>query len=125
MNNIIILFTALTVFALKYVFLLFDGPGKGWFPFSKQILSKAAYIDYLCTDLGYLVICVTIYFVSGKSNLSLLLLIIAIGYVIDYLLIYNEPFAHYKGIGVSYSLLAGMVLAAILFYEIITKLWFS
>ncbi|MDW0189337.1 MAG: hypothetical protein QOA70_06765 [Nitrososphaeraceae archaeon] len=127
MKNVIILFTATIVFALRYAFSLVPNDGKGWFPFSKQIISKAAYIDYLCIDVGYVVICTALYFMTGKSNTALMLLVISIGYVFDYILIYNEPVRyltfHNSKLGISYSLLAGIVLSVSLINGIIKWLF--
>jgi len=125
-DNVIILFASLIVFLLKYVMIMFPSSDKLYSPFSfsSQKISIQAYIDYLSTALGYVVISAFVWHVK-PNNVTLMVLWLSIGYVIDYLLFYNNPIKTVTigshDIGLSYSLFVSIALASILFIEIILK----
>lgn len=109
----ILLLCSLT-FILQFAWVLGpDSPSlHKMYPFSNQLITVQAYIDYFFRDIGYLILLYLMaHFILGMSNVLSLFFWLWLGYLIDYLLCYNEPFMRINlklfTLPVSYSLLAG------------------
>lgn len=96
------------------------------FPFHPQELSKQSYLDYAATRAGFCVLFLTIWWMSGKQWQYLVLFILICGYLIDYLLIYNNPFSYFylsgRKVPLSYTLF--MILSiGVVIYKTIAEEW--
>lgn len=95
------------------------------FLFSKQHLSWQSHVDYAATRTGFCILFAVIWYLSGKQWQYLALLLLMCGYLIDYLLTYNEPFAYSYLFGlkvpVSYTLFMIISAGAVIVKSIIEQ----
>lgn len=95
------------------------------FPFSKQELSWQSHVDYAATRTGFCILFAVIWYLSGKQWQYLALFILMCGYLIDYLLTYNEPwsYSHLFGhrVPLSYTLFMIISTGAVIFKSILDE----
>jgi hypothetical protein len=130
-SEILILCTV--VFILQFAWVLgVDNPElRKMYPFSDQLVSVQAYMDYFFRDISYMVmIYLMAKFIPGMSDRLGVFFWLWLGYLCEYLLCYNEPFARIPiqlgsillfTLPVSYSLFAGLTMIFITFYDILRK----
>lgn len=121
-NEILILCTV--VFILQFAWILgVDNPVvHKMYPFSNQLISVQAYMDYFFRNISYLImIYLMTKFIPGMSHALGIMFWLWLGYLVEYLLCYNEPFAFFGPIPLSYSLFAGITMIAITLKEILKK----
>ncbi len=114
-------------FALQFAYMIVPASKilKRRFLFSDQLISDQAYYDYLGKNFSYVVICITIALISQKLRMpSIFVGILAFGYVIDYLLTYNNPFMRIIILNKSFPCSYAMVLAIIFSVSMITSIIF-
>lgn len=119
-NEILILCSV--VFVLQFAWVLgTDNPTPHkMYPFSDQLISVQAYMDYFFRNTSYLIMMYLLAkFIPGMSDRLGIFFWLWLGYMIEYLLCYNEPFAYFGPIPISYSLFAGIIMIAITLNEII------
>jgi hypothetical protein len=85
------------------------------FPFHSQGLTRQTYVDYLGSRFSMSCLFWTLFIYSPRYKGQLFLFwLLSVGYLVDYLLIYNDPFAMLKGVPISYTyfmlLLSGWIL---------------
>lgn len=120
-SNEILILCAL-VFVLQFAWVLgTDNPTPHkMYPFSNQLISVQAYMDYFFRDISYLImIYLLAKFIPGMSHVLGIFFWLWLGYLIEYLLCYNEPFAYLGPIPISYSLFAGLTMISITLKAII------
>lgn len=99
-----------------------------FFPFHTQLLSKQAYIDYLAWRALLALIFVMFWYLADKHNSPyrheyFITMLLWIGFMIDYMLIYNDPGLYFTWTGftnrypsgelfipIGYPLIMGMVI---------------
>jgi hypothetical protein len=94
MSHKLILLVVFVALACLELYSLFPGQAERYitpFPFDKQVINVQAYIDYIGTRLCVILL---IFALWQYNEQMFWFFILAIGYLIDYLLIYNNPFAH-------------------------------
>jgi hypothetical protein len=81
----------------------------GMFKYSDQLISKQSYYHFIWLNVAFM-ICIHLVWLSLKQmRLSVgVFFILWFGYLIDYYLCYNEPFAHFGRLPISYSHIAGL-----------------
>lgn len=85
------------------------------YPFSDQLITVQAYIDYFLRDMSYLIlIYLMAKFVPGFSSELGFFFWLWLGYVFEYMLCYNEPFSYFGPIPISYSLFAGLAMIVVI-----------
>lgn len=92
------------------------------YPFSDQLTTIPTYVDYFMRDISYLImIYLMAKFIPGMSKELNIMFWLWLGYVIEYLLIYNEVITYVSlekiyislEIPVSYSLIAGLIMLGV------------
>lgn len=131
-SNEILILCAL-VFVLQFAWVLgTDNPTPHkMYPFSNQLISVQAYMDYFFRNISYLImIYLLAKFIPGMSDRLGIFFWLWLGYLCEYLLCYNEPFARIPiqhgsillfTLPVSYSLFAGLTMISITFYDILKR----
>jgi hypothetical protein len=91
-----------------------------YFPFSHQLLSRQAFYDYAFWRVTVLIFLSLMCFILPLIREYLTIFwFLWLGYLCDYLLCYNEPFAHFLGVPLSYSLFCGLTMIFIALYNIL------
>lgn len=122
-QEIKILIISIIVFLLNYVYLLWPESTEtfSYFKYNSQLLTKQAYVDYLCRIVQMIVIYYTLSSYIPKYRESLFLIgVLWLGYLIDYKLTYNQPWGWYGIIPLSYAFFMGIAMILILLYKILT-----
>lgn len=74
------------------------------FPFHSQCLTKQVYFDYLAKILAISILLFALFKFSPFYRDRLFILwLLSLGYLVDYLLIYNDPFTNLFGMQISYT----------------------
>lgn len=89
------------------------------YPFSDQLTTIPTYMDYFLRDVSYLImIYLMAKFIPSMSKVLGIMFWLWFGYVVEYLLIYNEPFAYWGLLPISYSLFAGAFMLIITLIDV-------
>lgn len=121
------------VFALQFAWVLgTDNQDlKKMYPFSNQLITVQAYMDYFFRDISLLIMFYLLAkFIPGMSDVLGFFFWLWLGYLCEYLLCYNEPFyrIHLKAwdislftLPVSFSLCFGLLMIFTTLYDILKK----
>lgn len=132
-DNAEILLLCTFVFTLQFAWIL--GPDSydlhKMYPFSDQMISVQAYTDYFFRDISYLIMLYLMTkFIPGLADRLQIFFWLWLGYLIEYLLCYNEPFTRLPikigaillfTLPVSYSLFAGLTMISLTLYDTLKK----
>jgi hypothetical protein len=113
----LVLFIIFIVFALQYLYMRFDADTTEYklFPFNeKQLMSIGAYVNSIAIYVSILILCIALMvFIKIERCYLVSVSLLWIGFIIDFILTYNDPFLFYHNFPMSYSLYAGLFLAGI------------
>lgn len=104
---------SITVLILQFVYLLWseDDTQFAFFPYSNQSMTKSCYANFIGI---YFSISVLFLLLSWQTNIKYWISLLWLGFLVDFLLTYNDPFMFYYTHGVyipiSYSLYMGVFL---------------
>lgn len=128
-----ILFGATAVFILQFAYLLipYSEELHQPFPFYKfqdnadgtqNGITWQTYYDYIFRSIGYIILLYIVSnYVPGLNRSIKVLGWLWWGYIIEYLLIYNQEFLWIRFIPISYSLFAGLAMVLIVCHEFFKK----
>lgn len=75
-----------------------------FFPFHSQALTPQTYVDYLGSRFSISTLLWALFLYSPQYREQLFIFwLLSVGYIVDYLLIYNDPFLHVLGVPLSYT----------------------
>lgn len=114
----------IAAFILVWAYMFFPESETLHYPFKydSQGLSWQAYADYLFTRIAIILLVWCVLDLSPKfREYIFILLFLWVGYLVDYLLCYNQPYAHWHYIPVCYGLLAGSAMIFIFLYKVLTE----
>jgi hypothetical protein len=119
-----ILFWSIIIFGLEWaylpVYLLEDDTNKvhSMYPLFNQLITHQTYIDYLARHIELII--ASWLFYSFTNNLTVKIFIwLFIGYLIDYILTYNQPIGHFYFLPLSYGLYMAITMVLLTIREII------
>lgn len=117
-----LLFGVACMFCLQYAYLLIPYGDDLHQPFPLFKFSRGitwqCYYDYLFKETSYLIPIYVLgnYLPEMKSSMRVFFWL-WVGFIIEYCLVYNQPFLWISFIPISYSLFAGLAMSGIVFYE--------
>lgn len=121
-KEIKILVISIIVFLLNYAYLLWPLSSQlhPYFKFNSQLITTQAHVDYICRIIQMILIYYTLANYIPKYRETLFLVsLLWIGYLIDYLLTYNQPLGWYGIIPISYAFFMGISMILILLYKVL------
>ena len=93
-----------------------------FFLFSRETLTKAEYLDYLLSRVIYTLLVLLICRYSGsKYQPNPIFFYLWVGYLIDFVLNFNEADYHLWILPISYTSIAGLIMLTITAYEFFTE----
>lgn len=118
-QRILIPMTIAFILPWAYLLLPYSEVIHQMFPFDDQKITYQAYFDYLFTRISILIIMSIVVILCSKYREYLFTFwLLWIGYIIDYLLFYNQPYGWWHSVPLCYGLYAGLGMIFITFITI-------
>lgn len=120
-NTLLIIGALFCVFLLNFAFtipVILKAGRFSPFPYDPEVISVAAYIDFGCKIIAWIVFLTTLCRVLPQYREVLFIIdLFFVGYFVEYLLIYNNPIGWCGWVPIGYSTFAGLCIIAIFIFK--------